>query len=105
MRKTQTIGFRNFLHNPSTKPLIKPRPLKSYSFVLFSPWAMLDPEFLTKKRWALRKVFVNSWRNIKVRLSSNQNRNKEHSHLLVQLKLILPSVEDSKKEKLTEVVG
>ena len=47
MRKTHDIGFRSFLHKPSFKPSIKPRPFKAYSFVPFSPLAMLDPTILT----------------------------------------------------------
>ncbi|GAB1762913.1 hypothetical protein [Priestia megaterium] len=47
MRKTHDIGFRNFLHQPSFKPSPKPRPFKAYSFVPFSPLAMLDPTILT----------------------------------------------------------
>src|SRR5919205_1811806 len=47
MRKTHDIGFRNFLHQPSFKPSTKHRPFKAYSFVPFSPLAMLDPTILT----------------------------------------------------------
>ncbi|MCL9638327.1 MULTISPECIES: hypothetical protein [Priestia] len=47
MRKTHDIGFRNFLHQPFFKPSTKPRPFKAYSFVPFSPLAMLDPTILT----------------------------------------------------------
>jgi len=47
MRKTQWVNFRNFLHKPSSKPSTKPRPFKAYSFVPFSPLAMLDPTILT----------------------------------------------------------
>ncbi|WP_456364951.1 hypothetical protein C1N73_34060 (plasmid) [Priestia aryabhattai] len=47
MRETHYIGFRNFLHKPSFKPFTKPRPFKAYSFVPFSPLAMLDPTILT----------------------------------------------------------
>ncbi|GAB1763323.1 hypothetical protein [Priestia megaterium] len=47
MRKTHDIGFRNFLHQPFFKPSTKPRPFKAYSFVPFSPIAMLDPTILT----------------------------------------------------------
>ena len=47
MRKTQWFDFRNFLHKPSLSSSIKPRPFKAYSFVPFSPFAMLDPTILT----------------------------------------------------------
>jgi hypothetical protein len=47
MRKTQWFNFRNFLHKPSLTSSIKPRPFKAYSFVPFSPFAMLDPTILT----------------------------------------------------------
>ncbi|MED3992891.1 hypothetical protein [Priestia aryabhattai] len=47
MRKTRDIGFRNFLHQPSFKSSTQPRPFKAYSFVPFSPLAMLDPTILT----------------------------------------------------------
>jgi len=47
MRKTQRFNFRNFFHKPSLTSSIKPRPFKAYSFVPFSPFAMLDPTILT----------------------------------------------------------
>ena len=47
MRKAHDIGFRNFLYKPSFKPSTKPRPFTAYSFVPFSPLAMLDPTILT----------------------------------------------------------
>ncbi len=47
MKKTQWFDFRNFLHKPSLSFSIKPRPFKAYSFVPFSPVAMLDPTILT----------------------------------------------------------
>ncbi|MGG3160027.1 hypothetical protein ABEP50_30870 [Priestia megaterium] len=47
MRKTQWFNFRNFFQKPSLIPSIKPRPFKAYSFVPFSPLAMLDPTVLT----------------------------------------------------------
>jgi len=47
MRKTQFITFQNFFDKPSFKPSTKPRPFKAYSFVPFSPFAMLDPTILT----------------------------------------------------------
>jgi len=47
MRKTQWFNFRNFFHKPSLPSSIKPRPFKAYSFVPFSPFAMLDPTILT----------------------------------------------------------
>ncbi|MFC1451684.1 hypothetical protein ABXK36_38730, partial [Bacillus cereus] len=39
--------FRNFFHKPSSKPSTKPRPFRAYSFVPFSPLAMLDSTILT----------------------------------------------------------
>ncbi|MET1122599.1 hypothetical protein ABWU59_27090 [Priestia megaterium] len=47
MRKTHYMTFRNFFHKPSFKPSTKPRPFTTYSFVPFSPVAMLDPTILT----------------------------------------------------------
>ena len=47
MRKTQWFDFRNIFHKPSLTSSIKPRPFKAYSFVPFSPVAMLDPTILT----------------------------------------------------------
>jgi len=47
MRKTQWFNFRNFFLKPSLTFSIKPHPFKAYSFVPFSPFAMLDPTILT----------------------------------------------------------
>ncbi|PES94728.1 hypothetical protein CN510_16730 [Priestia megaterium] len=47
MRKTHDITFRNFFHKSSFRPSTKPRPFTAYSFVPFSPLAMLDPTILT----------------------------------------------------------
>jgi len=47
MRKTKWFDFQNFFHKPSFKSSTKPRPFKAYSFVPFSPLAMLDPTILT----------------------------------------------------------
>jgi len=47
MRKTHYITFRNFFHKHSLTSSIKPRPFNAYSFVPFSPFAMLDPTILT----------------------------------------------------------
>ena|SRR5690349_7084320 len=47
MRKTHDSTFRNFFHKLPSKPSIKPRPFNAYSFVPFSPLAMLDPTILT----------------------------------------------------------
>ncbi|MFE7083456.1 hypothetical protein [Priestia megaterium] len=47
MRKTKEFTFRKIvlpLHKP---PLTRPRPFRAYSFVPFSPLAMLDPTILT----------------------------------------------------------
>jgi len=47
MRKTKGFTFRK-IFPPSPKPsLTRPRPFKAYSFVPFSPLAMLDPTILT----------------------------------------------------------
>lgn len=46
MRKAKVFTFRK-IFPPSHKPsLTKPRPFKAYSFVPFSPLAMLDPTIL-----------------------------------------------------------
>ncbi|MED4116010.1 hypothetical protein P4661_24405 [Priestia megaterium] len=47
MRKTKWFDFQNFFHKSPSKPSTKPRPFKAYSFVPFSPLAMLDPTILT----------------------------------------------------------
>jgi hypothetical protein len=47
MRKTQFITFRNFFDKSPFKPSTKPHPFTAYSFVPFSPVAMLDPTILT----------------------------------------------------------
>ncbi|MGG0509457.1 hypothetical protein ABE078_18480 [Priestia megaterium] len=47
MRKTHYNTFRNFFHKSSSKPSTKPRPFRAYSFVPFSPLAMLDSTILT----------------------------------------------------------
>ncbi|MFL0475429.1 hypothetical protein ACH0CI_25915 [Priestia sp. 179-F W1.4 NHS] len=47
MRKTHDSTFRKFFHHSFFKPSTKPRPSKAYSFVPFSPLAMLDPTILT----------------------------------------------------------
>ena len=46
MRKTHYIAFRNFFHKSSSTPSTKPRTFTAYSFVPFSPFAMLDPTIL-----------------------------------------------------------
>ncbi|MDF1964682.1 hypothetical protein P2R64_32280 [Priestia megaterium] len=58
MRKTQWFDFRNFLHKPSLSSSIKPRPFKAYSFVPFSPVAMLDPTILTVGGIVLGIAFI-----------------------------------------------
>jgi len=46
MRKTQWFPFQK-IFSPSLKPTLKrSRPLQTYSFVPFSPLAMLDPTIL-----------------------------------------------------------
>ncbi|WP_407728537.1 hypothetical protein ACJMCD_28265 (plasmid) [Priestia megaterium] len=47
MRKTHYNTFQKFFHKPSSNPSTKPRPFRAYSFVPFSPLAMLDPTILT----------------------------------------------------------
>ncbi|MED4255837.1 hypothetical protein P4689_24900 [Priestia megaterium] len=47
MRKTQRFPFRKIFHKSSLTSSVKPRPFKAYSFVPFSPIAMLDPTILT----------------------------------------------------------
>jgi len=58
MRKTHYITFRNFFHKPSFKPSTKPRPFTAYSFVPFSPFAMLDPTILTVGGIVLGIAFI-----------------------------------------------
>ncbi|MGG0482441.1 hypothetical protein ABEY65_03495 [Priestia aryabhattai] len=47
MRKTKGFTFRKIFSPPHTLSLTRPRPFKAYSFVPFSPLAMLDPTILT----------------------------------------------------------
>ncbi|MEH7070836.1 hypothetical protein V7034_21750 [Priestia megaterium] len=47
MRKTQWFPFRKIFSPSSKPPLKRPRRFKAYSFVPFSPFAMLDPTILT----------------------------------------------------------
>ncbi|GMG76802.1 hypothetical protein ABE112_28300 [Priestia aryabhattai] len=47
MRKTKWFNFRSFFYKPSSTSSMKPRPVTAYSFVPFSPVAMLDPTILT----------------------------------------------------------
>jgi len=47
MRKTQKFPFRKIFSQSLKPPLKKPRPFNVYSFVPFSPLAMLDPTILT----------------------------------------------------------
>ncbi|MEH7092680.1 hypothetical protein CCZ20_26025 [Priestia aryabhattai] len=47
MRKTQRFPFRKIFSLSPKPPLKRPRPFKAYSFVPFSPLAMLDPTILT----------------------------------------------------------
>jgi len=46
MRKTKGFTFRKIFPPPKTS-LTRPRPFRAYSFVPFSPLAMLDPTILT----------------------------------------------------------
>jgi hypothetical protein len=47
MRKTKGFTFRNVFPPSLKSSLTRPRPFKTYSFVPFSPFAMLDPTILT----------------------------------------------------------
>ncbi|MET3689495.1 hypothetical protein ABIC37_005045 [Priestia megaterium] len=47
MRITHYSTFQKFFHKPSFKSSTKPRLFRAYSFVPFSPLAMLDPTILT----------------------------------------------------------
>ncbi|MGP0689572.1 hypothetical protein ACW5UC_23790 [Priestia aryabhattai] len=47
MRKTKGFTFSKIFSPPHRPPLTRPRPFKVYSFVPFSPLAMLDPTILT----------------------------------------------------------
>ncbi|KOP63720.1 hypothetical protein AMS61_30230 [Bacillus sp. FJAT-21351] len=46
MRKTKGFIFRKIFTPPPKPFLTRPRPFKAYSFVPFSPLAMLDPTIL-----------------------------------------------------------
>ncbi|MGG3178051.1 hypothetical protein ABEQ41_07240 [Priestia megaterium] len=47
MRKTKGFIFQKTSSPPHKPSLTRPRPFKAYSFVPFSPLAMLDPTILT----------------------------------------------------------
>ncbi|WP_194758177.1 hypothetical protein [Priestia megaterium] len=47
MRKTKVFTFLKIFLLPHNPSLTRPRPFKAYSFVPFSPLAMLDPTILT----------------------------------------------------------
>ncbi|WP_377520211.1 hypothetical protein [Priestia megaterium] len=47
MRKTKRFTFQKIFPSSPKPPLKRPRPFKVYSFVPFSPLAMLDPTILT----------------------------------------------------------
>ena len=47
MRKTKGFTFPKIFPPPHKPPLARPRPFMAYSFVPFSPLAMLDPTILT----------------------------------------------------------
>ncbi len=47
MRKSKGFTFQKILPPPHKPSLTRPRPLKAYSFVPFSPVAMFDPTILT----------------------------------------------------------
>jgi hypothetical protein len=46
MRKTKGFTFPKIFPPPHKPPLMRPRPFRAYSFVPFSPLAMLDPNIL-----------------------------------------------------------
>jgi len=58
MRKAQRFTFRNFFHRPSLTSSMKPRPVNVYSFVPFSPFAMLPPTILIIGGIVLAVVFI-----------------------------------------------
>jgi hypothetical protein len=47
MRKTKGFTFQKIFPPPYKPSLTRPRPFRAYSFVPFSPLAMLDPTILT----------------------------------------------------------
>ncbi|MCM3186870.1 hypothetical protein [Priestia megaterium] len=47
MRKTKRFTFPKIFSPPHKSPLTRPRLFRAYSFVPFSPLAMLDPTILT----------------------------------------------------------
>ncbi|WP_322552665.1 hypothetical protein AAB109_28020 (plasmid) [Priestia megaterium] len=47
MRKRKEFTFLNIFSLPLKSSLTRPRPFMAYSFVPFSPFAMLDPTILT----------------------------------------------------------
>src|SRR6478752_2782020 len=47
MRKTKGLTFRKIIPPSPKSSLTRPRPFKAYSFVPFSPFAILDPTILT----------------------------------------------------------
>ncbi|GAB1786443.1 MULTISPECIES: hypothetical protein [Priestia] len=47
MRKIKGFTFPKIFPSPHKPPLTRPRPFRAYSFVPFSPLAMLDPTILT----------------------------------------------------------
>jgi hypothetical protein len=47
MRKTKWFDFRSFFYKSSLTSSMKHRPVTAYSFVPFSPLALLDPTILT----------------------------------------------------------
>jgi len=47
MRKTKRFTFQKIFPSSPKPSLTRPRPFKAYSFVPFSPLAMLDPTILT----------------------------------------------------------
>jgi hypothetical protein len=47
MRKTKGFTFHKISPPPLKSSLTRPRPFRAYSFVPFSPLAMLDPTILT----------------------------------------------------------
>ncbi|GFZ69047.1 hypothetical protein PSE10B_55690 [Pseudomonas amygdali pv. eriobotryae] len=47
MKKTESISLENFMNGSYKRVKRRSRPYRAYSFVPFSPLAMLDPTILT----------------------------------------------------------
>ncbi|ADE72551.1 hypothetical protein [Priestia megaterium] len=58
MRRTKGFTFRKIFLPPHKLSLTRPRPFKAYSFVPFSPLAMLDPTILILGGIVLAVAFI-----------------------------------------------